>query len=98
MSPKSPKSSKNYLFLTYISLNIGHSDLIFCMQIDIHNTINNYHTQRMQDQKWQNMPPESSKISKNDLALTYISLNISHSDPIFCMQIDIHNTINNYNT
>ena len=98
VTSKSSKRHKKTYILTYISLNIGHRDLIFGRLMDIFNTINNYHIWRFCNQNCQNVPPKSSKTSKNDIFLTYISRNIGHSDLIFCMQIDIPNTINNYHT
>ena len=92
------KVVKMTYILTYILINIGHSDLMLCMLIDIPNTINNYYTQRFHDQKWQNVPTKFSKSSKSDVFLTYICLNIGHVVLIFCMHIDISNTINNYHT
>ena len=55
--PNTSKSAKITLFSPYISLNIGHSDLLSGMQIDVPNTIHNHHTRRIWAYKWQNVPP-----------------------------------------
>ena len=74
------KEPKMTYILTYFSLNIGHSDLIFGRLIYIFNTSNNYHIQRFCNQKGQNVASKSSKSTKNDLFLTYISQSIDRVD------------------
>ena len=59
-----PKVPKNGLFFTYISLNIGHSDLLFGLKVDLLNTNKDYHIERLCDHKRPNVTPKSSK---NDL-------------------------------
>ena len=61
---KSSKSTKITLFLPYISLNIGHSDPIFSVQIKLTQITHNYHVRTSYILQWQNLTSKSWKIAK----------------------------------
>ena len=87
--PKHSKRAKTTQPLPYISLNIGHGDLVSGMQIDVPNIMHIHHTRRSCAKKCQNVPPKPSKRAKITQFLPYISLNIGHGDLVSGMQIDV---------
>ena len=89
MPPKPSKRAKITQFLPYISLNIGHGDLVSGMQIDVPNIMHIHHTRRFCVKKCQNVPPKPTKRAKTTQSWPYISLNIGQGDLVSGMQIDV---------
>ena len=96
--PNTVKSAEICLFLGYFSLNIGHSDLLFCKQADVDHRGHNHPTWVTSASNCRNVPPKTLKSAQICLFLGYFSINTSHSDPLFCMQVDFPHRGHNHPT
>jgi hypothetical protein len=98
-APKDLKKCPNLPILGgYFSLNKGHSDPLFCMQIDVVHRGHNHPTWITSASNWRNVPPKTLKSVQICLFLGYFSVNISHSDLLFCMQVDVPHRGYNHST
>ena len=76
--------------MTPSSTNIGHSDLIFTVQIDVHQRSNNQHTPLCYGKECANIHHKFMNKAKKLHLMTPSSVNIGHSDLVSPIEIEGH--------
>ena len=76
--------------MTPSSENIGHSDLFFTVQIDVHQRSNNQHTPLGNGKECAIIHHNFMKKAKNVYLMTPSSTNIGHNDLVLVMHIKGH--------